>query len=176
MGFLLDTSDKDEVGLKSIDPNGDGIIDNTFISDGELTHDEFIKYVVSKLECEPDTLNISSNKNWVTCYVELPEGYYPWLIDGSLTTLNGVNAYLGKQDWAKSHATDSNTFDYDEDGVTERMLRFDATSLYETLETGEAVELRIEGKLKDYLSDELTSFSVSDYKRVIENNKKDKKN
>jgi Tol biopolymer transport system component len=37
----------------------------------------------SEIDCDPDTLNINSNGRWITCYIELPEGYHPKDIDGS---------------------------------------------------------------------------------------------
>jgi cysteine-rich repeat protein len=155
-------NNEEEQVVIEIDKEGDGIIDNTFISTGRLTQEEFILNSETKLECEPDSLHVYGRNDWITCYVELLDGYYPWLIDGSLATLNGVSAYTGKQDWAQSHATDANTFDYDEDGVTERMLKFDVGAVVDTLESGEDRVLELKGEIKNYATGSTTSFSAKD--------------
>ena len=157
-----------------VDADNDGEFEDKFTTDTDLTQDELELKTSSKLECEPNTLNLDRNGNWITCYIELPNGYYPWLIDGSTVTLNGVHAYMDKQAWAKPHATDSNTFDYDEDGITERMIRFDSVAVQNTLAVGESIELLIQGSLRDYATNELVGFSGSDYIRTI--NKAKKKN
>ncbi len=74
-------------------------------------------------------LNPAGNGNWVTCYIELPEGYDVAAIDGATVKLGDIPAYLGKQGWATAESTAGNTADYDEDGISERMVKFDRAAV-----------------------------------------------
>jgi len=45
--------------------------DNTFI-DGTVT---ILLALSATVDLDPDTLNLESKGKWITCYIELPEGY-----------------------------------------------------------------------------------------------------
>lgn len=64
---------------------------------------------------DPDTLNLKSKGKYITCYIELPEGYDVNDIDVSTVMLNDTIP-------AKSHPTGIG--DEDEDGIPDLMVKF----------------------------------------------------
>ncbi len=112
---------------------------------------------------DPDTLNLKSKGKWITCYIELPEGYYAYDIDVSTIMLNGTIP-------AQMHPTGID--DEDSNGVPDLMVKFDRaevasyiianvnmTELYE--ERFMTLTLTITG----YLNDD-TPFEGSDTIRI----------
>ena len=87
----------------------------------------------------PETLNLRSRGRWVTCYVELPEGYGPEEVDVASLRLMGEVA-------AELHPTAIE--DYDGDGVAELMVKFDRAELAALLSPGEQ-EVELTGALLD---------------------------
>ncbi len=117
--------------------------------------------IPATIDCDPDTLNLKSKGNWITCYIELPAGYDVWQINGSTILLNGmIPAYLGKEGWAKTESDQLNIMDNDGDGVLERMVKFDRAAVQAILIPGEAI-LTLAGKVG------LADFEGSDTIRVI---------
>ena len=100
-------------------------------SDGDLSDDETIQITVENVilqatvDIDPDTLNLKSKGQWITVYIELPEGYDPRQIDLDTVKLNGeVGAVT---DPKYGFVSDPNCYltDKDEDGILERMVKFD---------------------------------------------------
>ena len=71
-----------------IDPNGKSIDDGCSewrMFGGNLKHTNYIEIspvieieavaVEAEIDIDPDTLNLKSKGKWITCYIELPEGY-----------------------------------------------------------------------------------------------------
>jgi hypothetical protein len=105
----------------------------------------------ASLDIDPDTLNLKSKGRWVASYIELPEGYDVSDIDISTVMLNGI---IG----AELHPIEIG--DYDSDGISDLMIKFDRHDLIATLSKGE-VTLTITGEVDG------TSFEGSDSIRVI---------
>jgi hypothetical protein len=105
----------------------------------------------ASVEVDPDTLNLSSKGNWVTCYIELPEGYDIANINAENVTLADVPAYIGEEGWASRETRISNTVDHDGDGVLERMVKFDRAAVQAALKPGDNTVL-LKGKLPDYVT------------------------
>jgi len=132
--------------------------------------------IPATIDCDPDTLNLKSKGQWITCYIELPDGpqgqqWDVWQIDGSTILLNGaVPAYLGKQGWAKAESNESNIMDSDNDGGLERMVKFDWQAVQEVLEAGKAVILTLTGKV--FYNAGYADFEGLDTIRVIDKGKK----
>lgn len=90
--------------------------------------------IAAIINIDPDTLNLKSKGKWITCYIELPEGYDVAEIDGSTVMLEGtIPAYMGKEGWAKPEANESNIVDSDGDGILERMVKFDRAAVIDLL-------------------------------------------
>ena len=129
-----------------------------------------VKSIPAVIDCNPDTLNLKSNGKWITCYIELPVGYDVWQIDGSTVFLNGViPIYLGKEGWAKPESNKSNIMDHDEDGILERMVKFNKEVVQGILKPEEATILTATGKI--FYNQDLADFEGQDTIRVIEKGK-----
>lgn len=105
-----------------------------------------VQPIPAAINCDPNTLNLKSNGQWITCYIELPESYDVWQIDGSTIYLNKAPAYLGKEGWATAKSNESNIKDYDNDGTLERMVKFDREAIQKILKEGEQT-LTLTGKV-----------------------------
>ncbi len=135
--------------------------DDGGIGTNALTID--VQSIPSVINCDPNTLNLKSNGQWITCYIELPENYDVWQIDGSIMHLNSIPIYLGKQGWATAESNKSNIKDYDDDGNLERMVKFDRQAVQEILESGEQT-LALTGKV--FYNTRLADFEGKDIVRL----------
>jgi hypothetical protein len=118
------------------------------VSLDNLEFSTIVPQVDATIDIDPDTLNLDSRGRWVTCYIELPEGYDVAEIDGSTVALESVPAYLGREGWARSEANRSNIMDHDEDGIPERMVKFERSAVQGLIAAG-PVTLTVTGKLSD---------------------------
>ena len=124
-----------------------GKYDNIIIEGLPLT-------VPAAIDIDPDTLNLNSKGKWITCYIELPEGYDVEDIDVSTIKLND-------QIPAESHPTGIG--DNDNDGIPDLMVKFDRAAVQQMLQTGNEVEITVTGELTDG-----TLFEGTDTIRVID--------
>jgi len=97
------------------------------------------------IDIDPNTLNLKSRSKWITCYIELLEGYDVSDIDISTVMLNG-------EIQAELHPTEIG--DYDTDGIPDLMVKFDRAALtshiYHTLGIRHGhVTLTVTGQLTD---------------------------
>jgi hypothetical protein len=141
-----------------VDSNGDGVFEHTFTSDSELTHDEFVLQTETTIDFDPDALNLKSRGEWVTAYVEFPEGYNVADINVSTILLNGSMPVDPSAPTAIG--------DYDNDGIPDLMVKFNRTQVAEyILSKGIVignVTLTITGRLNNG-----TSFQASDTIKII---------
>ena len=77
------------------------------------------------VDIHPGTLNLGSKGRWVTCYIELSEGYDVGDIDVSSILLNGTVA---------AEEAPVEVGDYDGDGVEDLMVKFDRGEVVEELD------------------------------------------
>ena len=87
---------------------GEDISDNAFTILAGYTH--------AIIDLDPDTLNLKSQGEWITIYIELPKGYNIRQIDISSIKLNATISALT---WPIGIG------DYDADGVPDLMVKFD---------------------------------------------------
>lgn len=109
--------------------------------------------IPATLKIEPETLNRNSSGKWITCYIELPNGYNVEDINISTIILNEVVQ-------AEDHPTDIS--DFDEDGMPDLMVKFDRQDVIAILEPGNNIAITVSGKLLDD-----TLFEGTDYINVI---------
>ena len=107
--------------------------------------------ISATMDINPDTLNLKSKGKWITCYIELPEGYDVFDIDVSTIMMNDTIL-------AELHPTEIG--DYDTDGVLDLMVKFDRQEVIALLGAGEAT-LAITGEVSGI------PFEGSDTIRVI---------
>jgi len=109
--------------------------------------------IMASLDIEPDTLNLESKGKWIEAYIQLPEDYNPEDIDASTILLNGTIQPI--LDPKYGFVTDSSEYlvDHDNDGILERMLKFDRATLaswiHQSVGMQSDVSLTITGKLRD---------------------------
>jgi hypothetical protein len=97
--------------------------------------------IAATLDFDPDTINLASNGKWVTCYIELPEGYDVGDILVSELVLNGVVPA------DKSHKCIMG--DADKDGVPDLMVKFSRDALQQLLVVGPDQQVVVSGSLSD---------------------------
>lgn len=156
-----------------IDINGDGIIEKTITSDDEFTKDEFILQTETSIEINPNTLNLKSNGEWITAYIELPVGYDVNNIDVSTIMLDSISV---------DSSAPTTVGDFDSDSVPDIMVKFNRLSVVDhfgTIDYGTIdyliddsividsyIDLTITGQLIDG-----TSFGGSDDVRIMDRGK-----
>ena len=78
--------------------------------------------IAATVDIDPDTLNVKSQGNFVTAYIELPEGYDAADINVPTVTLE-VEGAPGSSVFAE--LTPTEVGDHDADGIRDRMVKFD---------------------------------------------------
>lgn len=115
------------------------------------------------IDINPDVLNLKSQGRWITCYIELPEGYSVEDIDVNAVALTAID---GEPIGSMYREGPVETGDYDKDGIPDLMAKFSRQSLIDSLsamiQPPADVELTIQGVLAD-----ATSFEGSDTIHVI---------
>ena len=104
-------------GISSVKPGGDYMPLVEYVEpiwDAEIT-----------VDIHPDTLNLGSKGRWITCYIELSEGYDVGDIDVSSILLNGT---------VHAEGAPVEVGDYDGDGIEDLMVKFDRDDVIEELE------------------------------------------
>lgn len=88
--------------------------------------------VTANVDVDPDTLNLKSNGEFVTVYIELPVCYDVTSIDLSTVELEGIPAVSDPQ---YGFVTDPSSYlmDHDGDGILERMVKFDRLTVRDAL-------------------------------------------
>jgi hypothetical protein len=94
--------------------------------------------LVAVIDIDPDVFNPRRRGRWVTCHIELPEGYDPEGIDVSTVMLN---------DTVPAEAHPTSVGDYDDDGVADRMVKFLWRSVIDSLEVTGDVEIHVSGQV-----------------------------
>jgi hypothetical protein len=125
-------------GIRSDDPNG--IHTHTW-DDVNISVQPVLSVISATVDLDPDTLNLKSKGKWVTAYIELPEDYDVTDIDVDTVTL---------EDAVPAEHRPTELGDYDDDGFTDLMVKFNRQALIEYLDgtTGE-VTLTVSGELGD---------------------------
>ncbi|HLG22860.1 MAG TPA: FG-GAP-like repeat-containing protein, partial [Candidatus Manganitrophaceae bacterium] len=125
-----------------IDFNNDGLRD---ILAGNASGELYLfmaseSLISAAIDVDPDTLNIRSKGQWITVYIELPDGFTPGEIDVSSLRLQGVIP-------AESQPTTLG--DHDADGIPDLMVKFDRQWLQSLINPGADVKITLTGRLKD---------------------------
>jgi N-acetyl-anhydromuramyl-L-alanine amidase AmpD len=106
------------------------------------TETEIIPVIPATIDFDPNTLNLRSKGQWVTVYIELPQGhgYDVSQIDLGSVILNG-------QVQAETKPTEIG--DYDNDGIPDLMVKFSRVTVQSILDVGDEVGITIIGQLID---------------------------
>jgi hypothetical protein len=96
--------------------------------------------VPASVNVDPDVINVKSRGRFVTCYIELAEGYLAYDVEISSILLN---------DSLPAETSPFEVGDYDLDGVADLMVKFDRQSVQDLLPVAEYVEFKVSGSLAD---------------------------
>jgi hypothetical protein len=106
--------------------------------------------LVTEIDIKPETLNLKSKGNWVTVFVEPPEGYVAEDIIGESVVISAVGGTITNIEPVRSNLTDS-----DDDGVNELKLKYSRGELQSAISqsnlTGQ-VEVTLTGTLSDTMT------------------------
>ena len=119
---------------------------------------------------EPETLNLKSNGEWITAYIELPDGYNVSDID--LDTVSIDCEIPAENDPQYGFVTDPESYlvDHDGDGIQERLVKFDRAEVIAYMETIDYDgETGIDGSVELLVAGEVAGvpFRGSDTVKVI---------
>ncbi len=103
----------------------------------------------AEVECGPQTLNMGSIGNWITCYIELPVPYDPRDIDANTILMNGVLSPELDPKYGFVSLEESYIVDHDEDGIEERLVKFDRDSVQGIGVISRQWEITLTGSLVD---------------------------
>jgi hypothetical protein len=162
---LVDSDGK--VGFQpslALDSNDIPSISYIDLTDWVLMYATKNKEIQAEIDIDPDTLNLRSRGRWITCYIELPGGLDPREIDASTVLLNGAARPELDPKYGFVKSETSYIMDHDEDGIFERMVKFDRRMVMEALIPGEYVLLTVTGQLNDG-----TEFQGKDTIRIVNN-------
>ena len=137
--------------LRPIDGDEDGI---AIVDMGAFEYNP--ESMTVKVNINPDTLNLQSNGEWITAYIELPEDYDVVDIDVSTILLENT---------VSAEANPTEIGDYDDDGIPDLMVKFDRSVVQDILEVRDEVEITVTGEVAG------TQFGGSDTIRVIDKGK-----
>lgn len=101
----------------------------------------------AEVEVNPQTINLNSKGQWITAYLEFPDGQDPAQVDVATVRFN---------DSLACEQSPSAVADYDGDGLMELMLKFDRNAVHSLLQPGKAVTVRVSGSFID--GDSFTSL------------------
>lgn len=94
--------------------------------------------VVSKINIDPDTINLKSKGKYITCYIELPLGLNVDNIDVNSIYFNNI---------VKAEDTPTDIVDNDGNGIMELMVKFRRSGVIELLEPSSNLTVSVTGKL-----------------------------
>lgn len=101
--------------------------------------------ITMNIDINPDSLNLKSKGKWITCYIELPEGYDVRDIDATTVLLEGILPPILDPKYGFVTSEDSYLMDHDKDGIEERMLKFDRAVLEDIVHPAPKYELTVTG-------------------------------
>ena len=124
-GNFDESTDSDTITHTWIEPHSGAIVLRVKDNEGATSTDSAYVEVdagslLAEVDINPDVLNLTSKGNWVTSYIELPEGYAAENIDVSTVTLEGI---------ISAESSPTQVGDHDDDGTPDLMVKFDRQTL-----------------------------------------------
>ncbi len=118
-------------GVDQDQPGSDGIVDEPYVIDEWPTFNRdnyplvkpWSPIISATIDVDPDTLNLKSKGQWVTCYIELPEAYNVSDIDVSTVMLNGTIP-VSLLEVPAPQPVPTEVGDYDNDAIPDLMVKF----------------------------------------------------
>jgi len=114
--------------LFTVDGDAEGYCDIE-LYDVKLTLE---KAATATIDIHPDTLNLKSKGKWITCFIELPEGYDASDINISTVMLNATIP-VSLPDVPAPKPVPTKIGDHDGDGIPDLMVKFNRTMVSELI-------------------------------------------
>jgi hypothetical protein len=95
------------------------------------------------IDIHPETLNLKSKGNWITCYVEAPEGYTIENIDAASTIINDIGGIPTDIELERSNIED-------DEGEPVLMIKFSRSAVQQVIQDNSLqgdVEITVSGLL-----------------------------
>lgn len=108
------------------------------ITDVDNVH--LVPAIQATVDVDPNTLNLKSEGNYATAYIELPEGFDPGEIDVSTVTFEDVLPAM---------PSPADVGDYDSDGIPDRMVKFNRAGVISLLSGSEESSLWLSERGED---------------------------
>ena len=124
------------------DGDGDGFVDVPFGFPGgqddlPWTCQDGWETIEAEVDIDPNTINLSSNGNWITAYIELPAGFEPAQIDLATVLLEGTIGAVADPKYGFVSAPGESLVDRDGDGLPERVVKFWQAEVADVLNPGD---------------------------------------
>jgi abortive infection bacteriophage resistance protein len=85
---------------------------------------EVYEGISATIDIDPDTLNLKSNGEWITAYIELPDGY-----DVNDISIESIELEIEGHAFVVDLEAPSAVDDYDSDGIPDLMVKFDRSDI-----------------------------------------------
>jgi len=146
------------------------------VSNGKLTGTDTaaVKVIISAtIDIDPDTINKKSGGQWVTVYIELPAEYDVKNIDPKTVMINDKVPPVMDPKYGFVSSENDYITDVDNDGIPERMFKFNRSDVASTLDTGDSVLVTLIGgvKYKNEFDSDLADFGGTDTIKVMDKGK-----
>lgn len=102
--------------------------------------------IIASVDIDPDTLNLKSKGKWITAYIEFPFGHDVAEID--LATILLEDSVSAETDPKYGFVKGLSLMDHDNDGIMERMVKFERDNVKEMISEG-MYSLKVSGLLND---------------------------
>lgn len=109
--------------------------------------------IMASLDIDPGTLNFRSKGEWITAYIQLPEGYNASDIDATTILLNGTVAPVLDPKYGFVGDPSGYLVDYNNDGILERMVKFDRASIASWIYRSVGMQYRVSSTITGKLAD-----------------------
>jgi len=119
----------------------------------------YILPIAATVNIDPDTLNLGSKGKWITAYIQLPEGYGAAEINATTILLNGTISPVLDPKYGFVTNSGEYLIDHNNDGILERMVKFDREQAIAMLGEGQAT-LTITGTVNSALFEGSDAINV----------------
>ena len=121
-------------------PSGSIGFGNYWGSVTDVDNVHLVPAIQATVDVDPNTLNLKSEGNYATAYIELPEGFDPGDIDVSTVTFEDVLPAM---------PSPTSVGDYDSDGIPDRMVKFNRAGVISLLSGSEESSLWLSERGED---------------------------
>jgi hypothetical protein len=97
------------------------------------------------VDVDPNTLNLKSTGQWITCYIELPGGYDVNNIDLSTVFLN--ETIPAESNLKYGFVKNPEISDIDKDGLPELLIKFNRAAVQETVQPADTATISVTGEV-----------------------------